>query len=177
MSSFIICVFLHNYRLPYISILVNSFRQISFSFFSSASGFQRPDTPPIGGLVLHAGIEGDLIVCGGGQAGGVVDGHLGHAGDGIVPSAQRGGEGDYIAVFQRVDFTEVIAHTPVVVEWGGTALPHSCGRFAPPPLRTVLTPLDVHGSPSLLRLTKLSFHESAYDSFHRPLTFCAAWQS
>lgn len=119
-------------------------------FFSSASGFLRPDTPPIGGLVLHARIKGDLVVDGGGQAGGVVDGHLGHAGDGIVPSAQRGGEGDYIAVFQRVDFTEVIAHTPVVVEWGGTALPHSCGRFAPPPLRTVLTPLDVHGFPFTL---------------------------
>ena len=41
------------------------------------------------------------------------------------------------------------------VEWGGTALPHFCGRFAPTPLRTVLTPFDVHGSPSLLRLTKL----------------------
>lgn len=177
MSSFIICVFLHNYRLPYISILVNSFRQISFSFFSSASGFQRPDTPPIGGLVLHAGIEGDLIVCGGGQAGGIGHGHLCDAGHRVGHGAQDGGEGDGIAGSQCVDLTKIVAHTAIVVEWGGTALPHSCGRFAPPPLRTVLTPLDVHGSPSLLRLTKLSFHESAYDSFHRPLTFCAAWQS
>ena len=85
-------------------------------FFSSASGFQPPDAPPIGGLVLHARIKGDLVIGGRGQAGGVVDGHLGHTDDGIGPGAQGGGEGDGIAGVQLMNVAKIAVCSSIVVE-------------------------------------------------------------
>ena len=74
------------------------------------------DAPAEGGLVLHAGVKGDLIGGGGLQSADVVDGHLGHPGDGIGAGAQFGGEGDGIAGAEGMDLAEVVAHPPVVVE-------------------------------------------------------------
>ena len=70
-----------------------------------------------------------------------------------------------------------LRNAAVVVEWEGTALPRFCGRFAPTPLRTVLTPFDVHGSPLLFRFTKLFCRESSCDNPRKLLMFYAVWRS
>ena len=77
---------------------------------------QGPDAPAEGGLVFHTRIQRDAVLRGGAQAGGVVDGHLGHAGDGVIPGAEGPGEGDGVTGFQSVDLAKVVAHTSVVVE-------------------------------------------------------------
>jgi len=41
------------------------------------------------------------------------------------------------------------------VEWESNALPYFYGRFPQSPPKTVLTPLDVHGSPLLFVQAKL----------------------
>ena len=135
------------------------------------------DTPAVGSLVFDTGLKGEPVVAGGCGAAGVGLQYLFHADHLVGAGAQLGCPGDGIAYLQRVELAKVISDTAIVVEWGSTALPHFCGRFAPPPLRTVRTPLDVHGSPSLLHLTKLFCHELACDNLRRPPMFSAVWQS
>ena len=72
------------------------------------------DTPAVGALVLDAGIESQLIFCGGGKAAAVCFAHLGHRGHLVGAGTQLGGQGDLIAQLQRVDGPEVAVSPPVV---------------------------------------------------------------
>ena len=137
----------------------------------------RGDAPAVLPLVPDTGVEGQAVIAGGGGAGGVRLQHLFYRHYLIRPCSQLGGPGNGVPWVQSVQVPKVIPDPPVVVEWGSAALPHFCDRFAPPPLRTVRTPLDVHGSPSLLHLTKLFCHELACDNLRRPPMFSAVWQS
>lgn len=139
--------------------------------------FYGTDHPAISGLISDAGIQGQPVITAGRRAAGIRFRHFGNAGDGVSSRSQLCCVCDGIACAEGVYLPKVIIHAPVMVEWGSAALSHFCDRFAPPPLRTVRTPLDVHGSPSLLHLTKLFCHELACDNFRRPPMFSAVWQS
>lgn len=115
------------------------------------------DAPSAAGVAGDAGDQRDAVVRGGRQIAPIIVADFFHSLHFIGAGAQRRGVGDPVAPLQVFDFADGVCGAPVVVEWGNAALPHFCGRFASPPLRTVLTPLDVYGSPSLLRLYKTIF--------------------
>ena len=66
------------------------------------------DAPTVLRLIHDAGVQRDTVVRGGGGAAGVVHADLLHAGNGIGPGPQQGGQGDGVASFQGVDLAEEI---------------------------------------------------------------------
>ena len=73
-----------------------------------------PNTPAIRWLIHYTGKQCDTVVSGGLQHRGVGVADLGHAGNGVGAGAHGRSQGDGIAGFQCMDFSEVIPHTPVV---------------------------------------------------------------
>ena len=90
--------------------------------------FHRPDAPTVVGLILHAGIKCNAVFHRGSQHGTIHLADFGYAGNCVGAGPQLGGQGNFVAQAQGVNFPEVAVCASVMTGNTAVAIPNA-GTF------------------------------------------------